>query len=234
MALFLPKPAGFDPGITQMTRARPYPAVSSPTIAMPQKIIRLPGVTIHPIPPRVAKVAALLHTKEIPLIVWGETAMRHYDIPTVVVVCFHVLRSFLAAYLFFQRDDMVVPSSRLADAERVLLASGWIPATSSLPGPRCPFKMIGFESLQAASKRFVHPQEDDKTELLLLPTSYVGLEGSTPGIPQLQLLSGYVNAYIPSLELLATSFTYTALHSADSGTYCRLQTSRGPRLTVLM
>jgi hypothetical protein len=117
---------------------------------------------------------------------------------------------------------MVVPSSRLADAERVLLASGWSPATSSLPGPRCPFEMIGFESLQAASKCFVHPQEDDRIELLLLPTSYVGLEGSTPGTPQLQLLSGYVNAYIPSLDLLATSFTYTALHSADNGTYWRL------------
>ncbi|KAL5533700.1 hypothetical protein ACEPAG_160 [Sanghuangporus baumii] len=149
----------------------------------------------------VSELSKILHREDIPIIVWGEIAMRRYGIPTVIL-----------------RVDVAIPDDMLTRTASALQAEGWIVPTGPLPRAIAGFWRSGWKEVAKTCLRFSFPpnvltpdDDGDDIELLIFPTSFVGLG------PCLSLDSGEYtridllgpNVYLPSSHLMAKSIART-------------------------
>lgn len=116
-----------------------------------------------------------------------------------------------------QRDDILVPDDKLDLAASALQDSGWIASTSPLPTPR--EWQPGWEIVAQAGRRFRHPAKYNSptVELLILPTTFVGLDPN-PVLDPASYIRTMDNTWCPSAHLLAVTIVRTAILRASKGT----------------
>ncbi|CAL1704243.1 unnamed protein product [Somion occarium] len=165
---------------------------------------------VYMLGPPVIAISNVLHREHIPVILWGELAMKQYNIPTGII-------------LF----DVLVPDDMLTRAASAFEAEGWKTSTGPLPRAFAGFWRSGWDVVGKACRRYhfppaILPGED--IILLILPTSFVGL-GPNPLLDSEEYTqiesfgrNEYLpNVYLPSSHLMAKTIARTHIRHAIKG-----------------
>ena len=127
------------------------------------------------------------------------------------------LRQFTHCLMIFpdrddlQRDDILVPDDELDLAASALLTNGWITSTSPLPTSREGLRS-GWQVVAKFGRQLRHPDKynTETIEMLLLPTTFVGLD-SNPALISPDFTLTMDNIWCPSAHLLAVTIVRTCI-----------------------
>jgi hypothetical protein len=121
--------------------------------------------TAMPVLPRFQRISEILQTADIPMIIWGDSAMAHHGIPTMIVVRFPLTP--------WQRDYILIPDQMLDTATSLLFKTG---LQNSIRHHSLALGNEGMKALADTCSRLEYPDSYGvgSQELLVIPTSFVG------------------------------------------------------------